>query len=182
MKPPATTSARTRKPLRGVYDKRGGVPRVVIVRDVANASIPATRLRDLLTRVMLGEGHVGTVLVNVVNDTTMRRLNRQFRSKDKATDVLSFPLDGPTPDPSTPSVIGEIYCSYSHCKRWAKDNGGTIADEMLRLAVHGCLHLLGYDHHKQADHRRMLRAENQYLNEGGLIRARVAAEAGRAHA
>jgi probable rRNA maturation factor len=128
---------------------------------------------------MRGEKQSGTVQVVVVNDATMRRLNRRFKGRDKTTDVLSFPFSGEMPGIESLAIIGEIYCNYSHCKRWTADNGGSIADELLRLAVHGCLHLLGYDHHKPDDKSRMLRAENRYLSQGGLIRARVAAEQGR---
>ncbi len=102
----------------------------------------------------------------------MRRLNRRFRGKDKTTDVLSFPFDDALPGTESLEMLGEIYCNYAHCKRWIRDNGGTINDELLRLAVHGCLHLLGYDHHNTHDQKRMVRAENKYLQPGGLIRQR----------
>ncbi len=161
---------------------RGHVQRVVIIRDVAEARIPTTRLRTLLTHVLLAEKRVGTVHVIVINDATMRRLNRRFMDRDKPTDVLSFPMGDPVPGSIPMAMIGEVYCNYSHCQRWATENGGTIADELLRLAVHGCLHLLGYDHHDPADHRKMLRAENQYLDNGGLILSRVNADGGREHA
>lgn len=156
-------------------------PRIVVIRDVAEVRIPTTRLRTTLVRVLLAEQSVGTVNVIVVNDATMRRLNRRYRDRDKSTDVLSFPMGDPLPGSIPMAVIGEIYCNYSHCQRWVKENGGTIADELLRLAVHGCLHLLGYDHHDPADHRKMLRAESRYLDEGGLILSRVNSGNGRGH-
>jgi probable rRNA maturation factor len=161
---------------------REHTPRVVIVRDVAEARIPTTRLRTTLTHLLQAEKSVGAVNVIVINDAAMRRLNRRFRDRDKSTDVLSFPMGDPMPGSLPMAVIGEIYCNYSHCQRWVKENGGTIADELLRLAVHGCLHLLGYDHHDPADHRKMLRAENRYLDAGGLILSRVNADGRREHA
>jgi len=156
--------------------------KVVIVRDVAEARIPTTKLRTTLTHVLLAEKRVGTVNVIVVNDATMRRLNRRFRDRDKPTDVLSFPMGDPLPGSIQRALIGEIYCNYSHCQRWVKENGGTVADELLRLAVHGCLHLLGYDHHDPAGHRKMLSAENRYVDEGGLILSRVNADGTSEHA
>lgn len=159
---------------------RATTVKVVIVRDVEDARVPTSRLRSLLEDVLKSEKQYGTVQVVVVDDVTMRRLNRRFMGRDKTTDVLSFPLSDVIPGIETATIIGEIYCNYAHCKRWVKDNGGAVADELLRLAVHGCLHLCGYDHHNPADERRMLRAENRHLNQDGLIRARVGSEAGRA--
>lgn len=148
-------------------------PRVLIVRDVADARIPATAIKRALGEIARKENSSGAIQVIVVDDVTMRRLNRRFKGKDKTTDVLSFPLEGDMPGTESMQMVGEIYCNYAHCKRWIADNGGTIGDELLRLAVHGCLHLFGYDHHKPEDQRRMLRAENRYLSRGGLIRTRV---------
>lgn len=118
----------------------------------------------------------GTVQVVIVDDVVMRRLNRRFRGKDKTTDVLSFPMGGGMPGIDGDELIGEIYCNYAHCRRWTAEHGGTIAAEVLRLAVHGCLHLFGYDHHEPAEQARMRRAENRYLRAGGLILARTRRE------
>lgn len=148
--------------------------RVRIVRDVESVRVPVSKIRLLLTAIIGKEGKGGTVQVIIVDDVTMRRLNRRFKGKDKTTDVLSFPFEDALPGTESETFIGEIYCNYAHCKRWVADNGGSIGDELLRLAVHGCLHLLGYDHHRPEDHKRMLRAENRYLSSGGLIRARIA--------
>jgi probable rRNA maturation factor len=145
----------------------------VIVRDVDDARIPITGIKRALGAIMRKEKASGVIQVIVVDDVTMRRLNRRFKGKDKTTDVLSFPLEDDMPGTASMHLVGEIYCNYAHCKRWTADNGGTIGDELLRLAVHGCLHLFGYDHHKPEDQRRMLRAENRFLSRGGLIRARV---------
>lgn len=159
--------------------ERGHSAKVVVVRDIADARLPVSKIRTLLAKIMQDENRGGTVQVIVVDDVTMRRLNRRFKGRDKTTDVLSFPLGEAMPGIDDHAIVGEIYCNYAHCKRWVKDNGGTVADELLRLAVHGCLHLIGYDHHKPEDHGRMVRAENRYMNQGGLIRARVAAESER---
>lgn len=150
-----------------------------IVRDVDNARIPLSKIRLTLSRIVDRESVGGTVQVIVVDDVTMRRLNRRFKGKDKTTDVLSFPFAEAMPGTEAEKLIGEIYCNYAHCKRWIAENGGSTGDELLRLAVHGCLHLFGYDHHRPEDQRRMLRAETGYLKGDGLIRARVAAGARR---
>lgn len=151
----------------------GPVPRILIVRDVEDARIPVTAIKHTLGEIIRKEKSVGAIQVIVVDDVTMRRLNRRFKGKDKTTDVLSFPFEDDMPGTVAMHLFGEIYCNYAHCKRWTSENGGTVKDELLRLAVHGCLHLFGYDHHKPEDQRRMLRAENRYLKRGGLIRTRV---------
>lgn len=158
---------------RPTSNPRAMKPRIRIVRDVEAARVPVAAITRTLGEIMRKEQSAGIIQVIVVDDVTMRRLNRRFKGKDKTTDVLSFPLEDDMPGAESMRIIGEIYCNYAHCRRWTSENGGTIADELLRLAVHGCLHLFGYDHHKPEDQRRMLRAENRYLQGGGLIRTRV---------
>ncbi|HWO57946.1 MAG TPA: rRNA maturation RNase YbeY [bacterium] len=157
----------------------GRTVRVHLVRDFHGARLPVARMRAALESIIRREHGGGTVQVIVVDDTVMRRLNRRFRGRDQTTDVLSFPLGGRMPGMDGDHLIGEIYCNYAHCRRWAAEHGGTIADEVLRLAVHGCLHLFGYDHHTPADNARMRRAEDRCLLAVGLIGARTAGESGR---
>jgi probable rRNA maturation factor len=88
----------------------------------------------------------------------MRRFNRDFRGKDKPTDVLSFSqLEGESPVPS-PS-LGDLVISVDTTKRQAKEYGVTYTQEFLRLMVHGILHLHGYDHEgvSKAEAQRMRR-------------------------
>jgi probable rRNA maturation factor len=78
------------------------------------------------------------------SDCTIRRLNRQYRGKDKATDVISFPF-------GDDDLLGEIYISLQRAKVQAKRYGLTYDDELKRLLVHGLLHLMGYDHQKESE-------------------------------
>jgi rRNA maturation RNase YbeY len=105
----------------------------------------------------------------MVDDTHMRRLNRDFRGKNRPTDVLAFPWGDSYPSTGEVKLIGEVYCNYDHAKRWSREHGGTITDELARLAVHGCLHLLGFDHHRPADRKRMSDAEDRCLKAAGLL-------------
>jgi probable rRNA maturation factor len=80
-----------------------------------------------------------TVLtIYITTDAEIRKLNRQFHATDTATDVLSFPS-------AMPEYLGDIVISYDTAKRQSQDAGWRIADELDLLAVHGVLHLLGYD-------------------------------------
>ena len=104
----------------------------------------------------------------------MRLLNRRYRRKDRATDVLSFPagpgapfLSPPVPlSPSPLLSLGDIAIARGVARRQAADAGHSEAVELRLLALHGLLHLLGYDH--QRDHGRMLRVERRLRKKGGL--------------
>lgn len=87
----------------------------------------------------------------------IRRLNRQFRGKDKATDVLSFPLSESTRDCS-----GEIYICVPIAMKQAADYHAPVRIELARLFLHALLHLYGYDHETSADARKMQQRERLY--------------------
>jgi probable rRNA maturation factor len=92
------------------------------------------------------EGPDGEVHVLVTDDDAMRRLNRQYRDLDTATDVLSFP-DG-EPLPSGGVLIGQIVISLDAARRQASDLGHGVQRELEELVLHGTLHLLGHDHER----------------------------------
>src|SRR6185503_15119412 len=81
----------------------------------------------------------GDVSVAIVSDRRMRALNRQFRGKDKVTDVLSFPSD-------ERGFMGDIVVASGVARQQAKAAGHSVQTEIRVLALHGLLHLLGYDH------------------------------------
>jgi len=123
----------------------------------------------------------GTVTVAIVSDARVRALNRQYRRKDKATDVLSFPASAPsalrrgTPAsasrlprgrPDERGYLGDVVIAAGVAARQAHDAGHTLAAELRVLALHGLLHLLGYDHER--DDGRMARLERRLRRRGGL--------------
>ena len=101
----------------------------------------------------------GDLSIAIVSDKRMRALNRQFRGKDKVTDVLSFPADAR-------GFMGDIVIAAGVATRQAREAGHTAQTEMRVLALHGLLHLLGYDH--EADEGRMARAEGRLRKKAGL--------------
>lgn len=101
-------------------------------------------------------GVKGTVDVLVTTSAEMRSLNRRFRGKDKATDVLSFPA---APDSVRKNFAGEHAISAEIAAQNARDLGHTGAQELKILTLHGILHLHGYDHER--DNGRMARREKQ---------------------
>ncbi len=105
-----------------------------------------------------------TVNVVIVDDREIRRLNRRFRGKDRATDVLSFSYLETDDAPRTADdVAGDVYVSYQTLSRDARRLGIDAGDLSTRIVVHGLLHVIGYDHETDADAARMERRERSVL-------------------
>jgi probable rRNA maturation factor len=104
-------------------------------------------------------GAKGDLSIAIVSDKRMRALNRQFRGRDKVTDVLSFPADAR-------GFMGDIVIGAGVAQRQAREAGHSMQIELRVLALHGLLHLLGYDH--EADDGRMARAEARLRKKAGL--------------
>jgi len=98
-------------------------------------------LADLAKRYRLGDPEV---TVAFVGERAIRTLNRKFMKKDKPTDVLSFPLGEKAPDGKF--YLGDIVISVPVAARQAREKGHGLDRELRLLAIHGFLHLLGYDH------------------------------------
>ena len=86
----------------------------------------------------------GQVTVLLTTDETIRSLNRRFRGKNKATDVLSFPADAARPAPK--KIAGDLAISVPTARRQAIEQGHSLSTEIKVLILHGLLHLAGYDH------------------------------------
>jgi probable rRNA maturation factor len=110
----------------------------------------------------------GEVGVALVSDARMRVLNRSYRRKDSATDVLSFPADPEAAPPRGPRALGDLVIARGVAARQAREAGHPLQTELRILALHGLLHLLGYDHDDPADGGRMARAEARLLRTGGV--------------
>jgi probable rRNA maturation factor len=108
----------------------------------------------------------GSVDVALVSDRDMRRMNAHFRNVDAATDVLSFPsgADGDS--------LGDVAIAVGVARRQAAGQGHSLATELRILALHGLLHLLGYDH--EEDNGRMRRLEERLRRRAGLPRGLIA--------
>jgi len=104
----------------------------------------------------------------VVGDRRIRALNREWRGKDAATDVLSFPLSDP---PGIGPVLGDVVISFETAVRRAFGEGRSTRRELERYLAHGILHLLGYDHERQEDARRMAKKEAALARGEGLVGA-----------
>jgi probable rRNA maturation factor len=133
---------------------------------------PASGRRGASTRALarfLAEAQVavrlsGQVTVLLTTDAALRDLNRRFREKDTATDVLSFPSTNPAP--GLEKIAGDMAISVETARRQAAEQGHPIAVELRVLMLHGLLHLAGYDH--ENDEGRMQRRERQLRVKLGL--------------
>lgn len=110
----------------------------------------------------------GEVGIGLVSDARIRSLNKNFRRIDRATDVLSFPADAPPASRFAPRPLGDIVIATGVARRQARESGHSYAEELKILALHGLLHLLGYDHHDPSDRGRMARVERRLRAAGGL--------------
>jgi probable rRNA maturation factor len=81
-----------------------------------------------------------------VSDDAIRKLNRQFRGKNYATDVLSFPGEAQAFEVDQQKHLGEVVISVQRAAAQARDNGLSFSNEVKQLILHGLLHLSGYDH------------------------------------
>jgi probable rRNA maturation factor len=112
----------------------------------------------------------GSVTIAVVPDARVRALNRDYRKKDTNTDVLSFPAEGSiiagTANRRASRFLGDVVIAAGVAGRQARDAGHSLPTELRILALHGLLHLLGYDH--EHDDGRMARLERRLRRKGGL--------------
>jgi probable rRNA maturation factor len=145
---------------------------------VATPGLSRRGLRVFLKRLEQEVGQRRGFCCLIASDAELQRLNREFRKRDHATDVLSFPSENSEladdsgagafacePDRCI-AVCGEIAISYEAAKRQASEYGHSVEQEIKILMLHGLLHLLGMDH--ETDHGHMLSAERKWRIRLGL--------------
>ncbi len=111
------------------------------------------------------------VSLALVDDIYIHSLNKQYRGVDSPTDVLSFSMQEGEPMPGEEeTILGDVVISLQAAERQAKEYGHSFRREAAYLAVHGVLHLLGYDHRGEEDRLVMRRKEDQLLKDLGLSR------------
>ena len=126
------------------------------------------RLERLARAILSDVGETSAELgIMFVGDRRMRGLNRQYRGKDRTTDVLAFAMrDVFTPHASglTPDMLGDVVISVPTAWRQGKEAGRSLDEELAWLLVHGILHLCGYDHERgEKEASRMHRRERMIL-------------------
>lgn len=116
------------------------------------------------------------VSVTFVTNERIQEINREYRKKDTPTDVISFAMEElgegeiEITGSQIPRVLGDIIISVPKTKEQAEEYGHTFIRELGFLAVHGFLHLLGYDHMSEDEEKEMFTLQKEILNEYGLSR------------
>jgi probable rRNA maturation factor len=134
-------------------------PLLVTVTDGRGRAVRDGGLARWLVR-LAPKGARGDLGIALVTDERMRALNRKYRRKDYATDVLSFGGGGDS--------LGDLVIAKGVATRQARQARHSLQTELRLLALHGLLHLLGYDHESRTDNGRMARAETRLRKKGGL--------------
>ncbi|MDO9027168.1 MAG: rRNA maturation RNase YbeY [bacterium] len=121
-------------------------------------------LKALLERILKDESRPDCDLTVIFTDSArLRRLNRRYRGKDRVTDVISFAMTEGTDSRYNPRELGDVFISLPRARRQAREYCTSAEAEIRRLAVHGVLHLLGYDHIQPGPARKMRSREEFYL-------------------
>jgi probable rRNA maturation factor len=136
---------------------RAKVPRVGVAVKVQGGAHAASVLRAAARRWVRQD-----LSIALVSDREIRSLNRRWRGEDRATDVLSFPLE-------EPGALGDVVISMDTARRQAREGGWSLAVELRRLLAHGILHCLGYGHEAPREARRMAAAERRLLGFEGMV-------------
>jgi probable rRNA maturation factor len=129
--------------------------------DVRRSGVNGRALVSTARRLLsaLGEEESGLSL-SLVDDEAIRSLNHEYRDKNKATDVLSFPLED-TRSRDREHLLGDVVISVDTARRQAADYDAPLQRELYRLLIHGLLHLKGHDHEHARERRAMEREERR---------------------
>ena len=133
------------------------------------ANVDEGSLHRVVAEVLNQEGVEGETELSLIvtDDEAIRKLNRQFRGVDAPTDVLAFGAGAEehfVTAPESPPYLGDVVISYERALAQAEELGHPVAEELKLFAIHGILHLLGYDHQEEADAQMMREREENIKN------------------
>lgn len=140
-------------------------PTVEIANEQSTCAIDELVIRKAVLDILAGEGvTAGRISVAIVDDATIREVNRRHLEHDYATDVISFVLDR-----EGGYLDGEVIVSADTARAVAAELAWPAKDELLLYVVHGTLHLVGYDDRTDSDREEMRSRERHYLAGFGLV-------------
>lgn len=158
---------------KAAFDQDRSGPRVAVVvaapewrRRLRSAATVARRAARAALNAGRARGGVELAVV-LADNRTSRRLNRTWRGKDKPTNVLSFSLGDAAPK-GAPRLLGDVVIAGGVTAAEADAQGKTLTAHLAHLVVHGVLHLLGHDHERAAEARRMEAIEVRVLRRLGI--------------
>jgi len=138
---------------------------VLLQNNHPDININCTDIKNIIEKIMIHLGCQNTeVSILLTKDKDIRLLNKEFRTIDQPTDVLSFPQNEDE-DPSIPGekILGDIAVSLDTAKIQANDHGLILKEEIILLLIHGILHLLGYDHEVSEQEDKKMRSKTREL-------------------
>jgi len=140
---------------------------VVIQNSINDVSINEKNLQDALQQAItdLGKGD-SELLIRIVDKVEIQNLNKTYRHKDKPTNVLSFPYD--LPIEIDESILGDVVICTDVVANEAKAQNKTFDHHLIHMAIHGTLHLLGFDHIEESDANKMENLEIKVLEKMGI--------------
>lgn len=138
----------------------------------SNLDKELNELKELLQNVCKDEKlDSGEFNVIIVDSNKIRELNKEYRNIDRVTDVISFALeDDDTFNLEDYRVLGDIYICLEQALKQAEDYGHSFKRELSFLAIHGLLHLLGYDHMSEEEEKIMFKKQEEVLSRYGIER------------
>ena len=131
---------------------------------------PDDFIRDWVARAVTATGPLhAEVAIRIVEPGEMRAMNRDYRGKDRSTNVLSFPAGIVAGLPAgEPAPLGDVVICATVVRDEAREQGKSISDHWAHMLVHGALHLLGFDHESDADAAEMEALETRVLAAQGI--------------
>lgn len=137
------------------YEKE--IPELSVMHEFILFSVDKLKLKNIMFNVI------------IINDEEIHKLNKNYRGINRATDVITFALEDAKDNISLSiRMLGDIYISYDKVTEQAKEYGHDNKREICFLAVHGLLHLLGYDHMEKCDEEKMFKLQKELLEEYGI--------------
>lgn len=136
----------------------------LIINRQINFSLTNLVIKKAIDKIANKEKKINkSIIINLVDDNVIKKINKQTRGQNKITDVLSFAWQEDKLVKS--DFLGEIYISISQIKRQAKEYKVSLKEEFFRMLVHGILHLVGYDHLKEKEANIMFKKQENILKE-----------------
>lgn len=135
------------------------IEEITELNELVNFTIKYMKLKNIMFNII------------IVDDVEIHKINKEYRNIDRPTDVISFALeDDDTFIRTDIRILGDIYISIDKAKEQAKEYGHSLKREISFLAVHGILHLLGYNHINLKEEKEMFKLQELILNEFGIQR------------
>ena len=119
----------------------------ILVNGTGEWDLPQELLRDAVRETLRAEGvREAEISLTLLDDQEIRRMNQEYLDRPRPTDVLAFALHE-----ENEAVLGDVYLGFEQARRQARELALPLEEELLRLAIHGTLHVLGYDHPQGED-------------------------------